>query len=865
MFSSDIRSNFLKFFEKCGHRIIGSSSVVPQNDPSLLFTNAGMVQFKNVFMGLESRSCNRAVTSQKCIRAGGKHNDLDQVGFTARHHTFFEMLGNFSFGDYFKEEAIAFAWVFLTQELGLPKEKLLVTVYHTDEEAKSIWKKAAGDIPIISISTSDNFWSMGNTGPCGPCTEIFYDHGENIAGGMPGTQDQEGDRYMEIWNIVFMQFEQMENGEKVPLKKKSIDTGMGLERISGIMQGVADNYLTDLFKKIIEEVKAISGTNFENTYPSYKVIVDHIRSVSFLIADGVLPSNEGRGYVLRRILRRAMRHGNLINITDPFLFRLSDVLIDTMSNAYPELEKAKPMVAATIHSEEEKFLSTLDRGLKILQNDVKEIPPGGVLDGDKAFRLYDTYGFPLDLTQDILKSENINIDVQGFEAALQKQKDRAKWTGSGETKEAEIWHILKERLKFIEFVGYEKENYFSKILALVQNELEVETISAGNAYLIVQSTPFYAECGGQCGDTGIIKSKDGSFLVTNTKKFCDGIIVHEGEIVSGFFKTFDEVELQIDSERRQKIRANHTTTHLLQSALRIVLGEHVVQRSSFLNDERLRFDFSHNSSISREEIAKIEKIVNGWILRNLEVLCRTMTKNEAISGGATALFGEKYGDEVRTVSILNDDRSAASFELCGGTHVKFTGKIGAFKILSETGIGSGIRRIEAITGEKVLEHIYRLEEVVTLLGEKLKCSCAEFPQKIDDLLQELKQRNHEILLAKQRTALEKMQEFQKIDTTLYVLAVSNWELNELRTLNEAIKSQKPSGIIVTISHCGDRVSLVTSVSSDLQKKYSAEQLLKRGLMLLNGKGGGSAAVAQGGGYGKEKITNAIEAIKDAIA
>ncbi|MDR2645873.1 MAG: alanine--tRNA ligase [Holosporaceae bacterium] len=864
MFSSDIRSNFLKFFENCGHRIIDSSSVIPQNDPSLLFTNAGMVQFKNVFMGLESRSYNRATTSQKCIRAGGKHNDLDQVGFTARHHTFFEMLGNFSFGDYFKEEAIAFAWAFLTQELGLSKEKLLVTVYHTDEEAKSIWKKVAG-VPIIPISTSDNFWSMGDTGPCGPCTEIFYDHGENIAGGMPGTQDQDGDRYMEIWNIVFMQFEQMGNGEKVPLQKKSIDTGMGLERISGIMQGVADNYLIDLFKKIIEEVKVISGTNFENTYPSYKVIADHIRSVSFLIANGVLPSNEGRGYVLRRILRRAMRHGNLINITDPFLFRLSSVLVDTMSDAYPELKKAKSMIAATIYSEEEKFLNTLDRGLKILQNDVKRISPGGVLDGDKAFRLYDTYGFPLDLTQDILKSENINIDIKGFEAALQKQKERAKWTGSGETKEAEIWYILRKRLKSVEFVGYEKENFSSEILAFVQSESEVEMISAGSAYLIVQSTPFYAECGGQCGDTGVIRSKNGVFRVTNTKKFCDGIIAHEGEMVSGFFKNSDNVELQIDSEKRQKIRANHTATHLLQSALRTVLGEHVVQRGSSLNEERLRFDFSHNSSVSSEEIAKVEKIVNGWILRNLEVLCRTMTKNEAIFGGAMALFGEKYGDEVRTVSILNDDQSTVSFELCGGTHAESTGKIGAFKILSETSIGSGIRRIEAITGEKVLEHVNHLEEIVNLLAEKLKCSYTEFPRKINDLLQELKQKNREILLAKQRIALEKMQEFKRIDATLYALVVSDCEPNGLRALNEMARSEKSSGIMVTIGHSNDRVSVVVSVSPDLQKKYSAEQLLKRGLTLLGGKGGGSAATAQGGGCGREKITAVIEAIKNAVA
>jgi alanyl-tRNA synthetase len=861
MLSSDIRTAFLKFFENNGHRVVDSSSVVPQNDPSLLFTNAGMVQFKNIFIGLESREYKRATTSQKCIRAGGKHNDLDQVGFTARHHTFFEMLGNFSFGDYFKEEAIYFAWTFLTRELGLKKEKMLTTVYHTDEEAKAIWKKVAGDVTVIPISTLDNFWSMGDVGPCGPCSEIFYDHGDSVFGGIPGSPDQDGDRYMEIWNIVFMQFEQV-NGEKIPLQKKSIDTGMGLERIAGVMQGVKDNYLIDLFRNIINEVKAISKTNFEDVYPSYKVIADHIRSASFLIADGVLPSNEGRGYVLRRILRRAMRHGNLINIKEPFLFRLTNLLVDVMKDAYPELEKNRAMVASTIHLEEEKFLSTLDRGLKILQNDVKEIPTGGILSGEKAFRLYDTYGFPLDLTQDILKAENISVDVDGFGKALQEQKNRAKWIGSGEAEEAPIWHSLKEKIKTVEFVGYERERCNSEIVAIVSNEKSVESfIDSGKAFIITKATPFYAECGGQCGDVGLINGANGIFRVTDTKKFCDTVIVHEGEVLSGRFEVHTNVDLEIDAARRQKIRANHTAAHLLQAALRLILGEHVAQRGSSLNEERLRFDFSHIAAVSAEEIAKIENLVNGWILQNMKVLCETMAKNEAIAAGAMALFGEKYGDSVRTVAVIGENAAPVSFELCGGTHAASTGRIGLFKILSECSIGSGVRRIEAITGQKVIEYLRESENIINAAAEKLKCNGSELSRKIDDLLVELKRKKQEISCEKQKNALKTLKKISVQDVEVCSLEVYNHGVDELRSLNEAVKSQQSPGIVIIANRGEDKISLMVSVAANLQKKYNAGQLLKIGLVPLNGKGGGSAAFAQGGGIGgEEKIAAAIAAI-----
>lgn len=863
MLTSDIRRGFLKFFEKNGHRVVDSSMVVPQNDPSLLFTNAGMVQFKNVFTGLETREYKRATTSQKCIRAGGKHNDLDQVGFTARHHTFFEMLGNFSFGDYFKEEAIHFAWTFLTKELGLPKEKLITTVYHTDEEAMQLWKKIAGDIMVIPISTNDNFWSMGDVGPCGPCSEIFYDHGESMFGGLPGTPDEDGDRYMEIWNIVFMQFEQLKNGQKVPLKKKSIDTGMGLERIAAVMQGVDDNYKIDLFNDLIREIKDISKTDFGDTYSSYKVIADHIRSVSFLISDGVVPSNEGRGYVLRRILRRAMRHGNLINVKKPFLFELSDTLVNTMKSAYPELEKARNLIKTTIYQEEEKFLNTLDRGLKILNSEIETMSSGDVLSGEKAFKLYDTYGFPLDLTEDILKSNGISIDMDGFNKYLEEQKNRAKWAGSGEKKEAEIWHKLHEKLAPSLFVGYDKDEETAKILAIVKGNSEIEKIQASDSnisdcWLITDKTPFYAECGGQCGDTGIISTAKGQFKVTNTVKFCNSIVAHCGKVISGEINIFDNAKMSIDSERRLKIRANHTAIHLLQAALRQVLGDHVAQRGSFLNEERLRFDFSNNSAVSKNDQRKIEKIINEAILKDMPVVCKEMSKTEAISAGATALFGEKYENIVRTVRIA-DGENTISFELCGGTHAFSTGRVGSFKIISEASIGSGIRRIEAITGYEVMKDLNEKEDVLTDVATKLKCNISEISERVADLLADLKKKSQKIQNGRNLLAFSKLKQIQKNGITIYSVIVENFSVQDLRSLNDYIKNKHKEGVIIILSQNDNNQStVIVSVSSNLQKIYNAGAIIKFGLVVLNGKGGGSALFAQGAGSGN------IEAALDAM-
>ncbi len=863
LLASDIRSIFLSFFEKNGHRIVESSSVVPHNDPSLLFTNAGMVQFKNVFTGLETREYKRATTSQKCIRAGGKHNDLDQVGYTARHHTFFEMLGNFSFGDYFKADAINFAWTLLTKELGIPKEKLSVTVYHTDEEAKQIWKKVAGNVLIIPISTSDNFWSMGDVGPCGPCTEIFYDHGPDVPGGLPGTPDESGDRYTEIWNLVFMQFEQKPGGEQIPLAKKSIDTGMGLERIASVLQGVHDNYQTDLFTKLIHDTKEISKTNFEDTYPSYKVIADHIRSISFLIADGVVPSNEGQGYVLRRILRRAIRHGNMLGIKQPFLFKLSNSLVETMKDAYPELEKARETISAITLNEEEKFLDTLERGLSILNKSTQNIPSGGVLNGDIAFKLYDTYGFPLDLTQDILKSKNISVDTTAFNTALDEQRNRAKWAGSGASKEEKIWHILKEKLVATNFVGYENDSCDSKITAIVKDNEEVSELSDGTAFLITSSTPFYAECGGQCGDTGIIETKNGAkFKVNDTLKFCDTITAHKGEIISGKILTTDDVYMRIDLEKRCKIRANHTATHLLQAALRSVLGNHIAQRGSFLNDERLRFDFSHNAALSKEEIEKVEDLINDWILKGLNVANKSMSKNDALSAGATALFGEKYGDIVRTVKVALPDNEGkvVSFELCGGTHIRNTAMIGAFKILSEASIGSGIRRIEAITGAKVLEHLRTVESTLNIASDHLKCISSEIIQKIDDVVSDLKKKNQELVVCRQKMAVDKLKIKEKGSISIAYLIADDYEINELRLIGDIIKAKYPKETIVLIisgQNSSDKVNVVVSVSADLQNQYNAGKLLKSCVEFFGGKGGGNATFAQGAGTGKAKIEEAI--------
>lgn len=860
MLTSDIRKSFLNFFEGYGHKIVGSSSVVPQNDPSLLFTNAGMVPFKNIFTGVETRDYTMAVSSQKCIRAGGKHNDLDQVGFTARHHTFFEMLGNFSFGDYFKEDAIWFAWTFLTKELGISKSRLLVTVYHDDDEAKSIWKKVAGDhINVIPIATSDNFWSMGATGPCGPCSEIFYDHGENVHGGVPGSADENGDRFVEIWNVVFMQFEQLQNGDMQSLKRQSIDTGMGLERISSVMQGVCDNYQADGFKYLIDAIKKISKTNFDNIYPSYKVIADHIRSISFLIGDGVVPSNEGRGYVLRRILRRAMRHGNMIGIKNPFLCDLATNLITFMKNTYPELENAEHMIVSTIKNEEEKFLDTLDRGLKILRTSINAISSNKILSGEEAFKLYDTYGFPLDLTQDILKAEGITVDTNGFETALTQQKNRAKWKGSGSPVENAIWRNLKEKFGESSFDGYSKESMDSKIIAIIQRNEAIDTLACGRAYCVTQATAFYAECGGQVGDTGTIQTETGVFNVENTLKFCDGIIAHDGVITSGYLSVGADAFMMIDHERRKKIMANHTATHLLHAALKHVLGNHVVQRGSFLDDARLRFDFSHNVTVSIHDIENVEEIVNTWILENFDVNCINMQKNEAINLGATALFGEKYADLVRTVKV-----DAVSFELCGGLHVAKTGSIGAFKILSESSIGSGIRRIEAITGNSVLYQLRYYEKLIKELSENLKCIPSEILQKTSEIQENLKQKNHEVLNNKQKDAMDNLRIDEKKGVHIYSTIVSNFTVADLRSLNDFIRTKKTSGIVVLFNHDNDKISLIISVSDDLCLQFNAGKLLQAIVPLINGKGGGSASFAQGGGTGKNNILASIQKLVDFI-
>lgn len=858
MLTAEIRGSYLKFFENNGHTIVESSSLIPQNDPSLLFTNAGMVQFKDVFTGLETRPFKRATSSQKCVRAGGKHNDLDQVGYTARHHTFFEMLGNFSFGDYFKEDAIPFAWDFLTKELKLPKEKLLVTVYHTDEEAAKIWKKVAGNITIIPISTNDNFWSMGDTGPCGPCSEIFYDHGEHVFGGMPGTPDEDGDRYMEIWNIVFMQFEKKANGECVPLAKKCIDTGMGLERIAAVMQNVGDNYSIDLFKGIIDEIKTISKTNHDDIYPSYKVIADHIRSISFLISDGVVPSNEGRGYVLRRILRRAMRHGNLIGIKKPFLYTLSKSVIDSMGIAYPELVKTQELIKTTIKQEEEKFLDTLDRGLKILETEIKNISEGGTLSGDKAFKMYDTYGFPLDLTEDILKSKSIKIDTEGFENALQEQKNRAKWAGSGDKKESEVWHNLAEKLNPSHFNGYENDEAKGKILSLIFNDREVDSLNVDTlGYVVTDLTPFYAECGGQCGDIGEIATSSGTFIVSDTHKFCGKIIAHYGRVKSGKITVFGNAILRINKKYRRATEANHTATHLLQSALRTVLGKHIMQRGSYLNNERLRFDFSHSSGISDEDLNRVEQIVNQNILDNASVSVKEMSKENAMESGAMALFGEKYADRVRTVKI-NNGKDVVSFELCGGTHVSSTGKIGLFKILSESSIGAGIRRIEAITGESLLTYIKQNDMLINEISVNLKCAPTQISQKIQEMMSTIRSLEKEVQTYKQNSAINDIQEISANNISIFAVSVNKYTIDELRTLNDAVKSKYPSGIVVLINQSGEKFSIIVSVSKDLQKQYNAGNILKKCLAKFGARGGGSNSFAQGGGSGNGKsIINEI--------
>lgn len=857
MKTSDIRNAFLNYYKKNGHMVLPSSSLVPQNDDTLLFTNAGMVQFKDIFVGLEKRDYKRATTSQKCVRAGGKHNDLEQVGFTARHHTFFEMLGNFSFGDYFKEDAINFAWNFITKELGLPKEKLLATVYHTDEEAKSIWSKVAGsDFRIIPISTNDNFWSMGDTGPCGPCTEIFYDHGEHIFGGVPGSKDEDGDRFVEIWNLVFMQFEQMANGERRELAAKSIDTGMGLERITAVMQGKCDNYDIDLFQNLIHGIEAISHTELNSANKaSYKVVADHLRSISFLIADGVFPSNEGRGYVLRRILRRAVRHGNLLGIKDPFIHKLVPNLVDIMKDAYPELETMQKTIISTVKLEEDKFMNTLDIGLNLLNSELDKLPNGGVLNGAVAFKLYDTYGFPVDLTMDIAKEKGISVDESGFNSAMAEQRSRANWKNSSYDKSKEsVFFSIKEKLKEQKFLGYETTESTAKILHIVVDGNEVDRVEAGtHADIVTDRTPFYAECGGQVGDTGIIKKPLGSFVVENTQKI-GGVICCEGKVENGSFSVGENVTLSVDVERRADIKKHHTATHLLQAALRAHIGNHVAQKGSFVGPDYLRFDFCSPTGIEENDLRAVESMVNNQIMSYLPVKTDIMSKDDAVKSGAMALFGEKYDNEVRVVSIVQQEENSCSIsdnviskELCGGTHVSNTGEIGLFKIISESSIGAGLRRIEAVAGNALLRYFNKKVDILNEVSSKLNSSHEMLVSKLDSTLQHEKALEKDLLALQQKVAVSSFENAEDVNgIKLRMCRLDGVSAKDMREVLDNVSKKYENSILVMMGKPADSNAVLVKVSKNLQNTLSAKDVLNSVLLPLNGRGGGSAALAQGG-------------------
>jgi len=874
---NEIRSTFTDFFVKAGHRHVASSPLVPANDPTLMFTNAGMVQFKDIFTGKEKRDYVRAATSQKCVRAGGKHNDLDNVGYTARHHTFFEMLGNFSFGDYFKETAIELAWNLITRDFGLPKDKLLVTVYHEDEEAAGFWKKIAGlsDDRIIRIATSDNFWAMGDTGPCGPCSEIFFDHGPGIWGGPPGSAEQDGDRFIEIWNLVFMQFEQSADGSRVLLPKPSIDTGMGLERVSAVLQGVHNNYETDLFKSLI--AASADATNTDPAGPmvaSHRVIADHLRASSFLIADGVMPSNEGRGNVLRRIMRRAMRHAQLLGAREPLMYRLVPALIKQMGVAYPELIRAEALITETLKLEETRFKQTLERGLKLLDDEVERLGSGQPLPGDVAFKLYDTYGFPLDLTQDALRAKNIAVDVDGFNAAMAHQKAEARkaWAGSGEAATDLVWYELKEEVGASEFLGYETEEAEGKLVGIVVEGQRVETAAPGTKVaLVLNQTPFYGESGGQAGDSGVIRGPGYSIAVTETQKKL-GLHIHLGTIEGGAAKVGDDLHLAVDHGRRSRLRANHSATHLLHKALRDVLGAHVTQKGSLVAEERLRFDISHPKALSDEEIEAVENGVNAAIRGNGGVTTRLMTPDEAIKAGALALFGEKYGEEVRVVSMGGADLDHAySTELCGGTHVGRTGDIAVFKIVSESAVSAGVRRIEALTGAAALKYLRDEEALLKKAAAALKASPAELPDRVASLLDDRKRLERELAEAKKQLATGGGSGGGLTATDVNGVKVIAKKLDgvnpkDLRGLVDETKKQLGSGIIAFVTVNDGKAALVVGVTEDLLAKHSAVDLIRVGVEAVGGKGGGGRPdMAQAGGPDGDKAEAALDAIVKAVA
>ncbi len=881
---NDIRSTFLRFFEKNEHQVVASSPLVPRNDPTLMFTNAGMVQFKNVFTGLETRPYSRATTAQKVVRAGGKHNDLDNVGYTARHLTFFEMLGNFSFGDYFKERAIELAWNLVTKDFDLPKDKLLVTVYSEDEEAATLWKKIAGfpDHKIIRIPTSDNFWQMGDTGPCGPCSEIFIDQGEHVWGGPPGSPEEDGDRFLEFWNLVFMQFDQTAPGERTPLPRPSIDTGMGLERMACILQGVQSVFDTDLFRHLIQATaEAIGrGPNGEND-ASFRVIADHLRSTAFLIADGVLPSNEGRGYVLRRIMRRAMRHARLLGAKEPVLYRVLPALVAEMGLAYPELGRAQALIAETLKLEEKRFLVTLDRGLNLLNEATEGFGQGASLPGETAFKLYDTYGFPLDLTQDALRARGIEVDLPGFNAAMERQKAeaRASWAGSGEAASDTIWFAIRERVGATEFLGYDTERAEGAVVALVRDGQEVQDAPAGSEVSIVlNQTPFYAESGGQVGDAGVLRGNGIRVEVSDTQKYADGLFVHRGRVVEGTLTIGAALDLEVDHGRRSKIRANHSATHLLHEALRETLGSHVAQKGSLVAPERLRFDISHPKPIEPAELAEVERIANAIILQNAPVSTRLMAVDDAIAEGAMALFGEKYGDEVRVVSmgVATDGEKAGktySLELCGGTHVRATGDIGLVHVVSESATGAGVRRIEALTGASARAYLLEQDARVRRMASALRVAPSEAADRLDAVIEERRRLERELAEAKKRLAMAGPAAGSGDGAAGRVVGgvgfvgrvLEGVPARDLKGLVDEAKASLGSGVVVFVGVDEGKASVVVGVTPDLAGRLDAVALVREASVAIGGKGGGGRPdMAQAGGPDASRAGAAIEAVEAAL-
>ncbi|MBH1989773.1 MAG: alanine--tRNA ligase [Alphaproteobacteria bacterium] len=873
MKAADIRRVFLDYFKKNEHQVVESSPLVPQNDPTLLFTNAGMVQFKDYFTGADVPPYPRAATSQKCIRAGGKHNDLENVGYTARHHTFFEMLGNFSFGNYFKEEAIHHAWTLITKEYGLSPEKLLVTVYHEDEEAASLWKKIAGfnDDKIIRIATKDNFWAMGDTGPCGPCTEIFYDHGEGIFGGPPGSADQDGDRFIEIWNLVFMQFEQLKQTDgstkMIPLPKPSIDTGMGLERITAVMQGKHNNYDIDLFQDIINTSKAITGNDDPSLIAAHRVIADHLRSSCFLIADGVLPSSEGRGYVLRRIMRRAMRQVHKLGYKDLLMHQMVPILAKVMGEAYPDLVRAQPIITETLRLEEERFQRTLDRGMSILTEESLSVSAGGALPGGVAFKLYDTYGFPLDLTQDIMRGEGKSVDVDAFTSEMEKQKElaRSSWVGSGDSKVDPIWFEIQQEIGASEFLGYTVADAEGQLQAIVQDGNSIETATVGSTVAFVcNQTPFYAESGGQMGDVGVITTSGAEFRVTDTQKRANGLFVHFGQVTKGEFKVGDAVHLKVNNQHRFNLRAHHSATHLLHKALQLTLGNHVMQKGSLVAADRLRFDFSHMKAVTREELQKIEDTVNHYIRQNKPVQTRVTTPEIAKAEGAMALFGEKYGESVRVVSMGFDEAEKRTYstELCGGIHVAATGDIGSFKSIAESSVASGVRRIEAVVGIEAEKFIREEESILRSLADHLKCSPAALFDKVEGLSQKIKQLEKDLKSKASASPGAKADIRQLKDSgSLAVQVVDHTNVSELRSISDELKTQIQSGVVVVFGKEADKVSIIVSVTQDKTTMYDAVAIARELSVILGGKGGGGRPdFAQAGGSDPSKIDVAIASL-----